>query len=311
VAGAITTFPTKVAAPRRATAESPLTKAILVSILLAFFGLFLVLPLFVVFHEALAKGLEVFLKTFQDRATAHAVRLTLTTAAIAVPLNAIFGLFAAWAVTRFEFRGRSLLISLIDLPLWVSPVIGGLIYVLIFGRQGWLGPLFFPTQETLNSNFLARFIYDNNIKVIFAEPGIILATIFVTFPFVARGLIPLMQAQGQKEEEAAMTLGANGWQIFTRVTVPKIKWGLIYGLILCNARAMGEFGAVSVVSGHIRNKTNTMPLHIEILYNEYQFAAAFAVASVLSILALVTLIIKTYAEWQAERQLQAAAEPEE
>jgi sulfate transport system permease protein len=266
-----------------------------------------VLPLFVVFHEAFSKGVEVFLKTFEDRATAHAVKLTLITAAIAVPLNAIFGLFAAWAVTRFKFRGRSLLISLIDLPLWVSPVIGGLIYVLIFGRQGWLGPLFFPSPEMLDSNFVARFIYEHNIKVIFAEPGIILATIFVTFPFVARGLIPLMQAQGHKEEEAAMTLGANGWQIFTRVTVPKIKWGLIYGLILCNARAMGEFGAVSVVSGHIRNKTNTMPLHIEILYNEYQFAAAFAVASVLSVLALMTLIIKTYAEWQAERQLRAAA----
>ena len=283
-----------------------LVKTLLVGILLVFFGLFLVLPLFVVFHEAFSKGVEVFLRTFEDRATAHAVKLTLITAAIAVPLNAIFGLFAAWAVTRFKFRGRSLLISLIDLPLWVSPVIGGLIYVLIFGRQGWLGPLFFPSPEMLDSNFVARFIYEHNIKVIFAEPGIILATIFVTFPFVARGLIPLMQAQGHKEEEAAMTLGANGWQIFTRVTVPKIKWGLIYGLILCNARAMGEFGAVSVVSGHIRNKTNTMPLHIEILYNEYQFAAAFAVASVLSVLALMTLIIKTYAEWQAERQLRAA-----
>ena len=307
MAGAVSTFPTKVAAPRRATAESPLVKTLLVGILLVFFGLFLVLPLFVVFHEAFSKGVEVFLKTFEDRATAHAVKLTLITAAIAVPLNAIFGLFAAWAVTRFKFRGRSLLISLIDLPLWVSPVIGGLIYVLIFGRQGWLGPLFFPSPEMLDSNFVARFIYEHNIKVIFAEPGIILATIFVTFPFVARGLIPLMQAQGHKEEEAAMTLGANGWQIFTRVAVPKIKWGLIYGLILCNARAMGEFGAVSVVSGHIRNKTNTMPLHIEILYNEYQFAAAFAVASVLSVLALMTLIIKTYAEWQAERQLRAAA----
>ncbi len=307
MAGAVTTFPVRTAAPRRATAESPLIKTALVSVLLVFFGLFLVLPLLVVFYEAFAKGVQVFWKTFQDRATAHAVQLTLLTAAIVVPLNAIFGLFAAWAVTRFTFRGRSLLISLIDLPLWVSPVIGGLIYVLIFGRQGWLGPLFFPSQETLDSNFLARFLYDHNIKVIFAEPGIILATIFVTFPFVARGLIPLMQAQGHKEEEAAMTLGANGWQIFTRVTLPKIKWGLIYGLILCNARAMGEFGAVSVVSGHIRNKTNTMPLHIEILYNEYQFAAAFAVASVLSVLALLTLIIKTYAEWQTERQVREAA----
>ena len=308
MAGAVTTFPTSAPAARRATTESAVVKAILIGILVAFFGLFLVLPLFVVFHEAFSQGVRVFLKTFEDRATAHAVRLTLMTAAIAVPMNAIFGMFAAWAVTRFTFRGRSLLISLIDLPLWVSPVIGGLIYVLIFGRQGWLGPIFFPSQEMLSSNLIARFIYDHNIKVIFAEPGIILATIFVTFPFVARGLIPLMQAQGHKEEEAAMTLGANGWQIFTRVTVPKIKWGLIYGLILCNARAMGEFGAVSVVSGHIRNKTNTMPLHIEILYNEYQFAAAFAVASVLSILALLTLIIKTYVEWKAERQLQAATE---
>ena len=305
MAGAVTTFPARVASARHATAESPLVKAFLVGVLLVFFGLFLVLPLLVIFQEAFAKGIQVFFRTFDDRATAHAVQLTLMTAAIAVPLNAIFGLFAAWAVTRFTFRGRSLLISLIDLPLWVSPVIGGLIYVLIFGRQGWLGPIFFPSQEMLNSNFLARFIYDHNIKIIFAEPGIILATIFVTFPFVARGLIPLMQAQGHKEEEAAMTLGANGWQIFARVTLPKIKWGLIYGLILCNARAMGEFGAVSVVSGHIRNKTNTMPLHIEILYNEYQFAAAFAVASVLSVLALVTLVIKTYVEWQAERQLQA------
>ena len=305
MAGAVTTFPARVASARRATAESPMVKAFLVGVLLVFFGLFLVLPLLVIFQEAFAKGIQVFFRTFEDRATAHAVQLTLMTAAIAVPLNAIFGLFAAWAVTRFTFRGRSLLISLIDLPLWVSPVIGGLIYVLIFGRQGWLGPIFFPSEEMLNSNFLARFIYDHNIKIIFAEPGIILATIFVTFPFVARGLIPLMQAQGHKEEEAAMTLGANGWQIFARVTLPKIKWGLIYGLILCNARAMGEFGAVSVVSGHIRNKTNTMPLHIEILYNEYQFAAAFAVASVLSVLALVTLVIKTYVEWQAERQLQA------
>jgi sulfate/thiosulfate transport system permease protein len=307
VAGAVTTLPVRTAAPRRATAESPLIKTLLVGVLLAFFGLFLVLPLITVFYEAFARGVQVFLKTFQDRATAHAVQLTLLTAVIVVPLNAIFGLFAAWAVTRFSFRGRSLLISLIDLPLWVSPVIGGLIYVLIFGRQGWLGPLFFPSQETLESNFLARFIYDHDIKIIFAEPGIVLATIFVTFPFVARGLIPLMQAQGHKEEEAAMTLGANGWQTFSRVTLPKIKWGLIYGLILCNARAMGEFGAVSVVSGHIRNKTNTMPLHIEILYNEYQFAAAFAVASVLSVLALLTLIIKTYTEWQTERQVREAA----
>ena len=292
MAGATTAFRTKVVAPRRATAESPWIKGTLISILLLFFGFFLILPLYVVFHEAFSKGAGVFFKTFQDRATAHAIWLTLLTAAIAVPLNTVFGVAAAWALTRFQFRGRSLLISLIDLPLWVSPVIGGLIYVLVFGRQGWFGP----------------WLFEHDIKIIFALPGIVLATTFVTFPFVARGLIPLMQAQGHKEEEAAMTLGANGWQIFWRVTVPKIKWGLLYGIILCNARAMGEFGAVSVVSGHIRNKTNTMPLHIEILYNEYQFAAAFAVASVLCVLALVTLIIKTYAEWQAERQLRAAAE---
>jgi sulfate transport system permease protein len=234
----------------------------------------------------------------------------LITAAIAVPLNTFFGVGAAWAVTRFQFRGRSLLISLIDLPLWVSPVIGGLIYVLVFGRQGWMGPWLFPSEEMLRVSRFARFIYDHDIKIIFALPGIVLATTFVTFPFVARGLIPLMQAQGHKEEEAAMTLGANGWQIFWRVTLPKIKWGLLYGIILCNARAMGEFGAVSVVSGHIRNQTNTMPLHIEILYNEYPNTGAFVIASLLSVLALVTLLIKTYAEWQAERQLKAAASDE-
>ena len=204
-----------------------------------------------------------------------------------MPLNTVFGLAAAWSLTRFRFAGRSFLITLIDLPLWVSPVIGGLIYVLVFGSKGWLGPL----------------LLDHNIRIIFAVPGIVLATVFVTFPFVARGLIPLMQAQGISEEEAALTLGANGWQIFWRVTVPKIKWGLLYGVILCNARAMGEFGAVSVVSGHIRGKTNTMPLHIEILYNEYHFAAAFAVASLLALLALVTLFLKTYSEWRAAEQL--------
>ncbi len=293
MAGAPSTFPTKApAATRRATTESPVVKWILISIVAAFFALFLLLPLGIVFHEALSKGWGVFLRTFEDRATAHSVQLTLLVAAIAVPLNTFFGVAAAWAVTRFHFRGRSLLISLIDLPLWVSPVIGGLIYVLIFGAQGWFGP----------------WLREHDIRIIFAVPGIVLATIFVTFPFVARGIIPLMQAQGYKEEEAALTLGANGWQIFWRVTLPKIKWGLLYGVILCNARAMGEFGAVSVVSGHIRNKTNTMPLHIEILYNEYQFAPAFAVASVLSILALVTLVLKSYAEWMAARQLRLAAQ---
>ena len=254
------------------------------------------------------KGVEVFLKTFEDRATAHAVRLDPGDGGHGRSVEHDLWAFRGLGGNALHFRGRSLLISLIDLPLWVSPVIGGLIYVSDLWAAGLAWPTLLPEPGDAEQQSIARFIYDHNIKVIFAEPGIILATIFVTFPFVARGLIPLMQAQGHKEEEAAMTLGANGWQIFTRVTVPKIKWGLIYGLILCNARAMGEFGAVSVVSGHIRNKTNTMPLHIEILYNEYQFAAAFAVASVLSVLALVTLIIKTYAEWQAERQLQAAAE---
>jgi len=272
---------------RRATAESPVAKFLLIGITLVFFSLFLLLPLFVVFQEAFSKGLGIFLKTFQDHYTQDAIRLTLLVAAIAVPLNTVFGLAAAWSLTRFRFAGRSFLITLIDLPLWVSPVIGGLIYVLVFGSKGWFG----------------SWLTDHGIRIIFAVPGIVLATVFVTFPFVARGLIPLMQAQGISEEEAALTLGANGWQIFWRVTVPKIKWGLLYGVILCNARAMGEFGAVSVVSGHIRGKTNTMPLHIEILYNEYHFAAAFAVASLLALLALITLFLKTYSEWRAAEQL--------
>jgi len=272
---------------RRATTESPVAKALLIGTTLVFFSLFLLLPLFVVFQEAFSKGLAVFVKTFRDPYTQDAIRLTLLVAGIAVPLNTLFGLAAAWSLTRFRFAGRSFLITLIDLPLWVSPVIGGMIYVLVFGSHGWFGP----------------WLQDHNIRIIFAVPGIVLATVFVTFPFVARGLIPLMQAQGIDEEEAALTLGANGWQIFWRVTVPKIKWGLLYGVILCNARAMGEFGAVSVVSGHIRGKTNTMPLQIEILYNEYQFAAAFAVASLLALLALVTLFLKTWSEWRAAEQL--------
>jgi sulfate transport system permease protein len=294
MAGALTTFPTatRAARPANATADSPLVRGVLIGIVAIFFALFLFLPLVVVFKEAFSRGLPVFLAVFRDDATASAVRLTLLAAGIAVPLNTLFGLTAAWALTRFDFPGRPLLITLIDLPLWISPVIGGLIYVLVFGAQGWLGP----------------WLGARDIHVIFAVPGIALATIFVTFPFVARGLIPLMQAQGTKEEEAALSLGANGWQIFWRVTLPKIKWGLLYGIILCNARAMGEFGAVSVVSGHIRGKTNTLPLHIEILYQEYQFAAAFAVASALCVLALLTLAIKTYAEWQAERQLAEAAD---
>jgi len=293
MAGAITSFPLK-ARPvgRKATSDSLVTKIVLTTISLAFISLFLFFPLYIVFEGALSKGWQVVGKTFDDPATQSAVKLTLLVAAITVPLNTIFGLAAAWSLTRFQFKGRSLLITLIDLPLWVSPVIGGLIYVLVYGVHGWFG------------GFLREF----DIRVIFAVPGIVLATAFVTFPFVARGLIPLMQAQGAREEEAALTLGANGWQIFWKVTLPKIKWGLIYGIILCNARAMGEFGAVSVVSGHIRGKTNTMPLHVEILYNEYQFAPAFAVASLLALLAIATLIIKTYAEWRAEQQIREAGE---
>jgi sulfate transport system permease protein len=295
MAGAVTNFPAAAPAarhPARATAEPLLVRVVLIGTVFAFFALFLFLPLVVVFKEAFAKGVGAFFAVFADDATASAIRLTLLTAAIAVPLNTIFGLAAAWSLTRFQFRGSSLLITLIDLPLWVSPVIGGLIYVLVFGAQGWFGSWFI----------------DHGMPIIFNTPGIVLATVFVTFPFVARGLIPLMQAQGTKEEEAALSLGANGWQIFWRVTLPKIKWGLLYGVILCNARAMGEFGAVSVVSGHIRGKTNTMPLHIEVLYNDYKYSAAFAVASVLSVLALLTLILKTFAEWRAERQLAEAAQ---
>jgi len=273
--------------PLSATAESSVAKTVLVGLTLVFFSLFLFLPLAVVFQEAFSKGGAAFFRAFGDPYTRHAIWLTLLVAAIAVPMNTIFGLAAAWSLTRFRFQGRWFLITLIDLPLWVSPVIGGLIYVLVFGAKGWFG----------------HWLMDRDIRIIFAVPGIVLATVFVTFPFVARGLIPLMEAQGIQEEEAALTLGANGWQIFLRVTLPKIKWGLLYGVILCNARAMGEFGAVSVVSGHIRGKTNTLPLHIEILYNEYQFAAAFAVASLLALLALITLFLKTHAEWRAERQL--------
>lgn len=273
--------------PRKATSDPLAIKMVLTTVTFLFFALFLFLPLVVVFQEAFENGVRVFLATFRDPFTLHAIGLTLLIAGIAVPMNTAFGLAAAWSVTRYRFPGRSFLITLIDLPLWVSPVIGGLIYVLVFGAQGWLGP----------------WLREHDIRIIFAVPGMVLATLFVTFPFVARGLIPLMQAQGMKEEEAALTLGANGWQIFWRITLPKIKWGLLYGVILCNARAMGEFGAVSVVSGHIRGQTNTMPLHIEILYNEYQFAAAFAVASLLALLALLTLLIKSYAEWRAEQQL--------
>lgn len=276
---------------RRATSESHWVRWILIGITLLFLGLFLLIPLAAVFTEALRKGWEVYLAAITEVDAVAAMKLTLIAALIAVPLNLVFGVAAAWAIAKFEFRGKSFLITLIDLPFAVSPVIAGLIYVLIFGLQGWWG----------------EWLLDHDLKVIFAVPGIVLATVFVTFPFVARELIPLMQAQGKEEEEAALVLGASGWKMLWYVTLPNVKWGLIYGVILTNARAMGEFGAVSVVSGHIRGLTNTMPLHVEILYNEYNYAAAFAVASLLTLLALVTLVLKTYVEWQAAR---AAAEIE-
>jgi sulfate transport system permease protein len=262
------------------TSESPLVRALLITIAVAFLVLFLLAPLVSVFVEAFRKGAGAFLESFGDADTLAAIRLTLLVAAIAVPLNLVFGVSAAWAIAKFEFRGKAFLTTLIDLPFSVSPVISGLVYVLLFGAGGWLGPW-------LNSH---------GIEILFAVPGIVLATIFVTFPFVARELIPLMQEQGTGDEEAALSLGASGWQTFFRVTLPNIKWGLLYGVLLCNARAMGEFGAVSVVSGHIRGLTNTMPLHVEILYNEYNFVAAFAVASLLAGLSLVTLILKTVLE---------------
>lgn len=270
---------------RVATGESRLVSWALISVALIFLVFFLFMPLVIVFSSALAKGVAAYLTAFREPDAFSAIKLTLLAAGIAVPLNLIFGIAAAWTVAKFDFAGKSLLITLIDLPFSVSPVVSGLIYVLLFGLQGLLGP------------WLAA----HDIKIIFAVPGIVLATIFVTFPFVARELIPLIQAQGTEEEEAALTLGASGWQTFRRVTLPNIKWGLLYGVILCNARAMGEFGAVSVVSGHIRGRTNTMPLHIENLYNEYQFHAAFAVASLLALLALVTLIAKTVVECKAKQ----------
>lgn len=267
--------------------EPALVRWALTGVALLFLGLFLLVPLAAVFSQAFEKGLDVYLAALREADTLASVKLTLIVAAVAVPLNLFFGVMAAWAIAKFSFPGRNLLITLIDLPFSVSPVISGLIYVLIFGRQGWLGP----------------FLEAHDIKIVFAVPGIILATIFVTFPFIARELIPLMEAQGKEEEEAAMVLGATGLQTFFRVTLPNIKWGIIYGVILCNARAMGEFGAVSVVSGHIRGMTNTVPLHVEILYNEYNSSAAFAVASLLAFLALITLVIKTVAEWKVQQQL--------
>jgi sulfate/thiosulfate transport system permease protein len=262
------------------TSEPGWVRRLLIGIALAFLALFLFVPLAFVFVQAFAKGVGVYFAAIVDDDALAAIRLTLLAAGIAVPLNLVFGVVAAWSIAKFSFPGKKLLTTLIDLPFSVSPVVAGLIYVLVFGLQGWFG----------------GWLREHDLKVIFAVPGIVLATIFVTFPFVARELIPLMQAQGNEQEEAAIVLGANGWQMFWRITLPNIKWGLLYGVILCNARAMGEFGAVSVVSGHIRGSTNTLPLQVEILYNEYQFAAAFAVASLLGLLALLTLILKIIAE---------------
>jgi sulfate transport system permease protein len=276
---------------RQATAEPVWLKVLLTTVALSFLTLFLLLPLVIVFGEAFAKGWQVYVASITEPAAAHAIKLTLLAAAIAVPCNVIFGLAASWAIAKFQFRGKQLLITLIDLPIAVSPVIAGLCFMLLFGARGWWG-------EWLN---------DHDFAVMFAVPGIVLATIFITFPFVARELIPLMQEQGREQEEAALTLGASGWQTFRLVTLPSIKWALLYGIILCNARAMGEFGAVSVVSGKIREQTNTMPLHIEILYNEYQFAAAFAVSSLLALLALLTLVLKSILEWRAAKDYEEAA----
>jgi sulfate transport system permease protein len=274
------------ARPDAPTSEPFQVRWLLFAMALLYIGFFIIIPLFAIFGQALEKGFQTYLKALAEPDTFAAIRLTLLTAAIAVPLNLVFGLAASWAIAKFDFFGKSFLISLIDLPFAISPVISGLIYVLLFGLNGWLGP----------------WLFAHNLKIIFAVPGIVLATVLVTFPFVARELIPLMQSQGKEEEEAALVLGANGWQTFFKVTLPNVKWGLLYGVILCNARAMGEFGAVSVVSGHIRGMTNTIPLQVEILYNEYNFTAAFAVASLLALLALVTLAVKSLVEWKQQHQ---------
>ena len=275
---------------RVTTTETPLVQWTLIALALLFVALFLVLPLAAVATEALRKGLGAYLEALKEPDAWAAIRLTLVTAAIAVPLNLVFGVAAAWCIAKYEFRGKAFLTTLVDLPFSVSPVVAGLIYVLVFGAQGWFGP----------------WLQAHDVKIIFAVPGIVLATVFVTFPFIARELIPLMQAQGNDEEQAAIVLGASGWQTFWHVTLPNVRWALLYGVLLCNARAMGEFGAVSVVSGHIRGLTNTMPLHVEILYNEYNFAAAFAVASLLALLALVTLVLKSFLEWQYGEQIAAS-----
>jgi sulfate transport system permease protein len=281
-------------APRKATntLEPAWVRYALIAVALVFLTLFLFVPLVAVFTEALKKGWDTYKEAVIDPDALSAIRLTFIAAGIAVPLNLVFGVAAAWTIAKFDFPGKSILLSLIDLPFSVSPVIAGLIYVLLFGSQGWFGP----------------WLMEHDIKILFAVPGIVLATVFVTFPFVARELIPLMQAQGSEEEEAALVLGASGWKTFFKVTLPNIKWGLLYGVILCNARAMGEFGAVSVVSGHIRGETNTMPLQVEILYNEYNFTAAFAIASLLALLALVTLAVKTFIEWRMHQAQKASVQ---
>ena len=284
MAGATTSYRSMV------TTESKPVQWLLIGIALLFLAVFLVMPLAAVFTEALRKGWQTYLEALKEPDAWAAIKLTLIVTAIAVPLNLVFGVAAAWSIAKFQFKGKSLLTTLIDLPFSVSPVVAGLIYVLLFSAQGWFGP----------------WLQAHDVKIIFAAPGMVLATVFVTFPFVARELIPLMEAQGTEEEQAAIVLGASGWQMFWRVTLPNIKWGLLYGVILANARAMGEFGAVSVVSGHIRGMTNTIPLHVEILYNEYNFAAAFAVASILALLALVTLLLKSWVEWQAQRDMAEA-----
>jgi sulfate transport system permease protein len=275
--------------PRAATQDHPAARVLLVATAAVFIVLFLLLPLITVFSEALKQGVSAALAAIAEPDALSAIKLTLIAAGIAVPLNVVFGLSASWAISKFDFRGKSFLVTLVDLPFSVSPVIAGLVYVLIFGMQGWLGP----------------YLRDHDIKIIFALPGIVLATMFVTFPFVARELIPLMTDQGRDEEEAAISLGASGWKTFRRVTLPNVKWGLLYGVLLCNARAMGEFGAVSVVSGHIRGQTNTVPLHVEVLYNDYQFVAAFAIASLLAMLAIVTLVLKTFLEWRYADEIAA------
>jgi sulfate transport system permease protein len=278
---------------RKGAADPLWLRIVLIGISIGFMGVLLVLPLVVVFAEALRGGLGAYLASFRDPAAWQAIKLTLLVSLIAVPVNLLFGVVAAWAIAKFEFWGKSLLTTLIDLPFAVSPVISGLVYLLLFGMQGWFGP----------------WLAEHNIQIIFAVPGIVLATVFVTFPFVARELIPLMQEQGDDEEQAALSLGAGGWQTFWRVTLPNIKWGLLYGVILCNARAMGEFGAVSVVSGHIRGKTNTIPLHVEILYNEYNVVAAFTMASILALLGLVTLAAKSFLERKVQQELKSTLEP--